>query len=303
MIYSTGLIESPKDKRDILSSEITPDIRRYPIEMPPPFDLEVLDQNGTPHCVGYASALLKQEKELRERVVKTFDGDWIYSQCKKIDGMPNMQGTFFRAGMKVLQKFGAKPLNENETEAPKYRIGGYARVDDLSFEGLKKAIAVHGAILAGMRGDNDGWRTAHIKPPKQAKWGHAITLIGYTKDYILFQNSWGKNWGNNGIGYIPSNYLPFEAWVVLVDRPDIDINAPVSDLEGWVASKYVRPILRAKNGVYPYVRLNIREDPAGKRITTLNRGDELEIISDDVKVANGYKWIKVAKIKGHLINK
>jgi len=293
--FSTGLVPSPIDSRDILTSQITPIIKRIPKEFPPPFDLEVLNQNHYPACVGFSCATLKQEKELRERVVETFDGKWIYDQCKKIDGIPNFKGTYLRAGMKTLLNKGAKPLGKPETEASKYRIGGYARVDDLSFEGIKKAIAVHGALLAGMRGDNAGWQTVYIKPPQTPEWGHAISIIAYTEKYLIFQNSWGKDWGKNGIGYIPANYLPFEAWVSLVDRPNTAPEAPVSGLEGWVASKYVRPVLRAGNSVYPYVRLNIRETPAGKRITTLNRGDELKIISSDIKITNGYKWIKVRK--------
>jgi len=296
-IFSTGLIPSPPDKRDLLSSEITPDIKRIPIEMPAPFYLNVLDQNGTPHCVGYASACLKQEKELRERVVETFDGDWLYAECKKIDGIPNQQGTFFRAGMSVLLNKGAKPIDKTENEALKYRIGGYAQVNELTFEGLKKAIAVHGALLAGMRGTNNGWQTAYIKPPQlgEQQWGHAITITSYNKDYLIFQNSWGEKWGDKGIGYISADYLPFEAWVSLVDRPNIASDAPVSDLEGWVAQKYVRPILISGNGVYNYVRLNLRKEPMGEKIITLDKNTELQIISDEIKEANNYQWIKVAK--------
>ena len=98
----TGLIQSPKDDRDILSSQITPDIKRIPEIFPPFFDLTILNQKNTPHCVGFSCAAVKQEKELREKVVETFDGDWIYNEAKKIDGLPNFQGTYLRSGMKVL---------------------------------------------------------------------------------------------------------------------------------------------------------------------------------------------------------
>lgn len=39
--------------------------------------------------------------------------------------------------------------------------------------------------------------------------GHSIVIVGYNdkkKNYI-FINSWGKSWGNDGIGYIPYEYL------------------------------------------------------------------------------------------------
>ena len=287
-----GAIKSPIDRRDVLMSEIYPLPVRIAPELPPPFDLDILDQNGFPHCVGYAGAGLKQEKELRERISKVFDGDWIYKKCKKIDGIPNMAGTFFRAGLRVLQKQGAKPNNEPESEAIKYRIGGYAKVDDLSFEGLKKAIYVNGILLAGFIGSNTGWQSAYIKPPKAGEktWGHAIILIGYNKDYIIGQNSWSKNWGDKGLFYVPKDYLPFEAWAVLTDLPT-EFLMP-NGLEGWVAEDYLRKIFIKGDIVFPYTRLNIREIPAGQKIKTLEKGEKLEILGE-TQEKNGYLWQKV----------
>jgi len=218
-----GAIPSPPDSRDIpLSAVSRPlELRELPEKYIIPYKLPVLDQNGYPACVGFSAALIKAEKERREQKPIDFDGLWIYEQCKKIDGY-NGPGTYLRIAFKILKNQGAKPLNSDEKEAPKYRIGGYARVDNLTFEGLKSAIYQHGVIQAGFRGSNKGWKTAYIRPPKPGEriWSHAVALIGFNKDYIIFQNSWGEDWGDKGIGYIPKNYLPFEAWAVLVDLPD-----------------------------------------------------------------------------------
>ena len=223
--FSTGLVASPRDPRDIPLSAVQVPLRDLPETYFIPYKLRISYQNGFPHCCGYAAATVKESLEMREHNVIDFDGDYIYKECKKIDGMPNINGTWFRIALKVLKDTGAKPLNGTEPE--KYKIGAYARVDDESFEGLKSAIYQNGAILSGFTGSNEGWQTAYVRPPKdtELKWGHAITLIGWNKDYIIGQNSWGTSWGDQGLFYIPKNYPVLEAWAVLTDLPnDLVIN-------------------------------------------------------------------------------
>ena len=292
--FNTGLIPSKLDKRDVLTSEIFPEIKRISESCPSPFDLTILNQGNYPHCVGYSAAALKQDKELRERIFKVFDGSWIYLKCKEIDGLPNMAGTFFRAGLKVLQKQGAKPINEPEEEAIKYKIGGYALVDDNSFEGLKKAIFVNGSLLAGFRGTNAGWQTAYVKPPKTGEqtWGHAILLVGYNKDYIVFQNSWG-NWGDNGFGYISKEYMPYliEAWAVLTDYPTEALE--FKEARGWTALEFLKPAeYKVGDVVVPTVsNLRLRFSPMGIIIGYVPQ-KECQILEIGPKKSN-YQWVRI----------
>jgi C1A family cysteine protease len=58
-------------------------------------------------------------------------------------------------------------------------------------------------------------------PGEQAQWGHAIVAAGYddnkkitntkcnkaTKGALLIRNSWGKDWGENGYGWLPYDYI------------------------------------------------------------------------------------------------
>ena len=291
-IPATGCYCSPLDKRDVLTSEVFPVVKRIPEACPPPFDLTILNQENKPHCVGFSLATLKQEKELREKVwVPAFDGDWIYYRAKELEGATN-PGTYIRIGLKVLQKFGAKPKDAPDSEAIRYRIGGYARVDELTFEGLKKAIFVNGALIAGFYVSSSGWQTAYVKAPKPGERtsGHAVVLIGYNKDYLIGQNSWGM-WGDKGLFYVPKDYLPFEAWAVLSDYPTEFLPAPVQ-LEGWVASEYLKPDLAVGNRVYPSCRLNLRKEPMGEKIITLDVGQKLLTTGITQKVGK-YNWVKV----------
>lgn len=214
-----GLIESPTDFRDIPLSAIKKRFVPLPKKYRIPYVLNVKNQGHKPHCVGYSCATLKEFLERREGNNIQFDGDWIYRECKKIDGIPDFQGTYFRSGLKVLQKVGAMPVGGGNPD--KYRIGGYVRVDT-DFESLKQAIYEFGAILIGFIGSNGGWKTAFIRKPKsgETQWGHAIAGIGYEITYVDGQNSFGENWGDEGLFHFAKDYRPIEAWAVPVDLPN-----------------------------------------------------------------------------------
>lgn len=219
--FFPGALESPRDDKDyMLSGMQTPiEFRELPETYMIPYKLRISYQNGFPYCGGYAGATLKEEKERREHYPIDFDGDWLYKEAKKIDGYDGA-GTYFRCILKVLQKTGAKPLGYNDYCAENYKVGSYAIVDDISFAGIKSAIYQNGVVVALLRGSNSAWSTAYIKQPQEPTWGHFVACIGWNKDNIVFQNSWGENWGDKGLGYFnPDIYKPIEVWAVLTDLP------------------------------------------------------------------------------------
>ncbi len=68
---------------------------------------------------------------------------------------------------------------------------------------------------------------------ENSQWGHAVMAVGYdddhkisnlkckteTKGALLIRNSWGKNWGDNGYGWLPYDYvlngLALDFWSIL----------------------------------------------------------------------------------------
>jgi C1A family cysteine protease len=60
------------------------------------------------------------------------------------------------------------------------------------------------------------------KPNEKKVGGHAVIAIGYddAKKHIIFRNSFGPSWGDNGHGFMPYDYiasldkLAFDFWVV-----------------------------------------------------------------------------------------
>ncbi len=284
-IGTTGDVKpSLPDNRDYLLSSYMPEIKRYPQEMPRLFDLDIMNQGQEPSCVGFSLAGMKQYNELRERERHVFDGSWIYRECKKIDGIPNFPGTYLRTGLSVLKNVGAKA----DSDPSKYRIASYAKVDDLSFEGLKKAIALYGVVLAGFTGTNEGWRQETIRAPRagESTWGHAVFLTSYNKNYLIGQNSWGEQAHNKGLFNVPSNYMPFEAWVILLDK----VNVSRAEKEtGWVAQNWLDSNGRTT------ANLNVRERPttSAKILKTLPRGTQTEHAGSANVSANGFWWREI----------
>lgn len=48
-----------------------------------------------------------------------------------------------------------------------------------------------------------------IYPNENRTLRHSVLITGYTSDYIIFQNSFGTEWGEDGFGKLSYEYLPF----------------------------------------------------------------------------------------------
>lgn len=55
-------------------------------------------------------------------------------------------------------------------------------------------------------------------PGERKITGHCVTIIGYNQNRFIFRNSWGRNWGNNGKGILPYEYIDkymIESWSMM----------------------------------------------------------------------------------------
>ena len=51
---------------------------------------------------------------------------------------------------------------------------------------------------------------------------HMIILYGWNEKGFLFQNSWGKYWGNEGRAILPYDYPIDSAWAISTDNNSIN---------------------------------------------------------------------------------
>ncbi len=200
----------------------------------------VKDQGMLGSCVGFATASLKEWKEKTEHQKEVLAGkkdhregkkydyseQWIYWNCKKIDQWPGEDGTSIRCAMKVLNKIGvptenAWPYSDSPVDigepknwanlVARWAISGsYWRIENLIE--LKSALQDAPVILGVLVFQEWGSRSGYIGYPSNPDailGGHAICAVGYNDDkgVVKFKNSWSKEWGDNGYGYLTYRYI------------------------------------------------------------------------------------------------
>jgi len=233
-------------------------------KVPATFDLGILsikNQGSKPTCVAHALAEIVEYHSFKDSSkYNRFSTDFIYGcrqECEYIgDGM------YLRDGLKIVQKYGdllknilpgnndyetamkivSSNFNFYKAKAYPNRISTYYKIQNINE--LKYAIYNHGPVLAGMKWyDDASLSTKNVyKYNKNANYsGHAVIIVGWTKKYLIVQNSWGVLWGKKGRFYIPIDKAS-EVFFELYGITD-NIHIPINKKE---KIKYFSPII---NGV------------------------------------------------------
>ncbi len=234
--YGLGCLKDPADNRDLQMRSILP-----PITAPAIVDYTegmspVRNQGEEGTCVAFAAVVgVKeyQEKEERHKLIE-LSPRYLYQLCKRLDGIPNQEGTYPRVAMKALVDNGVcpeacwpyqpyqtnHPCPEADKEARPYRIRAYARLTEI--EEMERSLAVNGPFMAGVEVfpswfEGGRGRIPLPDPGETSRGGHAICIMGYSREgsYFKFKNSWGVDWGDSGYGYLPYQYMNrhcLDAW-------------------------------------------------------------------------------------------
>ncbi len=188
----------------------------------------------------------------------------LYEMARRYDEWPgeNYEGSSARGTMKGWNAhgvttrnswkdnlFGVKNFDEAKAkEALNIPAGAYYRVFHRNVRDMHSALNEAGILFATLM-VHDGWdapkemfkiyeysfndEIKRIKLPiiqrkGRATDGHAIAIIGYTKEGFIIQNSWGTTWGHKGFAI-----LPYEDWMLHAsDCWVAQLGVPV-DLDLW----------------------------------------------------------------------
>lgn len=234
--YGLGCLKDPADRRDLPMRMVLPRVTvplrvDYTDRMSP-----VRDQGEEGTCVAFAAAVgVKEYQELAEhRKPIELSPRYLYHRCKQIDGVPDEEGTFPRVAMKVLARQGVcleecwpylpyqadSPCAEADRQAIPFRIKAYGRLSGL--EEMEQSLSLNGPFLVGVEVFPE-WFEDHrgrIPLPRSGSsslGGHAVCVVGYSRrdSYFKFKNSWSEDWGDQGYGYLPYEYMELyclDAW-------------------------------------------------------------------------------------------
>lgn len=246
--YGTGCLKSPYDSRDYQFSTLVAGswFSKYknPVEYIPSYEIEPFDQGETSMCCACAVAMSRYIEELNDsRNKERFSPAYIYANRASsvvVDGVYEGEGMYLKDAMKQLTIFGdckyssfvsfgsyndLKSIYNNikdqvDEEAKPYRVSSYYAVK--TDNEIKKAILTTGSVLASFIITN-GWydtgKDGIIRPYGGIEGGHAVLIVGWKliddKQYWIILNSWGKEWGDNGLGYIETTEMMMEAYCIV----------------------------------------------------------------------------------------
>lgn len=248
-----GCLQSPNDLRDFkCSSSVTN------IELPDEFSLNaytIEDQGTVNSCVAHALS------SMLERTNYKFSTGWIYGY--RPEGYYQGEGMYPREALNTLLKKGAVKehdfnyniemqdaknlVDENihmlEEKAKDIKITAYAKLNTINE--IKSWIYVHNIAIpiAIATEDLQIDKNNIIQIPSQyPNAGHALLIIGWNETGFIIQNSWGKEWGDNGCAILPYEYDIREAWgVTMTDYHAIEsVKKPSLNLFRTILQKIIK---------------------------------------------------------------
>lgn len=168
-----------------------------------------------------------------------FSPAFVYNQI----GLENCQGSYIQRAMEFMTSKGVLPYNDFPytdqecsrqpnaalwDKASQNKMHGFTRLTDgesvngISIRAVKEHLAkdapvvigmmVGGTFMQGMMG-KEMWAPSNEDRSQMGFGGHAMCVIGYDDRKQAFQlmNSWGPEWGNNGVGWV--RYADFKEFV------------------------------------------------------------------------------------------
>lgn len=277
----------PQDDRDFTLGAVysLPPVEALPESFLVGASLEVKDQGSKDYCTAYASCTVS---ELQEGVILL--PVWNFAKTKEIMGNPEEWGADLRSACKSHQKYGAvekslvdngivkipdnprdiKNWNNYEMYGELHKKISYLKVDgpydpyDNIRASLFKFQDENRGVVAGLE-----WKWSRkdkiLKPKTGTGSGHAIAILGWNKDGLIMQNSYGTKTGNNGAQIITreviNENIPKYGAFMFFDQSPEDIKYAIDNsicLDVNLLIQMIQSVLNVLNDVLNKLKSYVR---------------------------------------------
>lgn len=189
---------------------------------------------------------------------------FLYKVTRNLSGVEGDHGAFLRTTMQAIAMFGIPPetyypydiakydeepkafhyaMSQNYQALTYYRLDQYGATADQIIARIQTNILLNRAVMFGFVVYVTDDKKGHVLLPKgnqEMSGGHAVVAVGYDNSYEIlhpdgiktvgafkFANWWGKEWGDNGFGWIPYEFIRLGIavdWWTLMSTEWLDIN-------------------------------------------------------------------------------
>jgi len=252
---------------------------------------EVLDQGSEGACTGFALAAVINFLLAQRSIGRRVSPRMIYEMARRYDEWPGEEydGSSARGAMKGWighgvceyaswppDKTGLEYFTPAVSEESQGTPGGaYFRVMHREVRDMHAALNEVGILYVTLM-VHAGWNqpgpattvisTGEADNPQEitlpiierqgrADGGHAVAIVGYTRDGFIIQNSWGPGWGANGFALLPYEDYTLHAtdvWVAQLGVP-ISVNLWAQGLADTGAGRQRATQMIPLSEIRPYV--------------------------------------------------
>lgn len=267
--YLLNAVEDTPDFRDF---DYQPALLHLADSIDPPDQRLVLDQGREGACTGFGLAAVVDFLLARNEHERQVSPRMLYEMAKKFDRWEgeDYSGSSCRGVMRGWDSMGVCSAEkapyiefeenwslsiEQAMDARATTLGAYYRVNR-RLSDFHAALNEVGVLLVSAS-VHEGWNRGAVKDgriPFQsgAMGGHAFAVVGYNQQGFWVQNSWGDQWGDNGVAlWTYEDWLENvrDAWVarLAVSTPQIwHLSPTVSDQQGPAQGLFKRSPKRSE---------------------------------------------------------